>query len=218
MGMYHQRFAVSAQSQLPRPKGVHSNCQAHVGVGKVDDCAPETRGFGRLRQTPRAVLAGSAHRPAHLPDLSGEPFDPRVDGILEILQRHLTASELDSAIRDAVEKCEDGIDEKIVRLVVRDIPRHVARELDQKALRDYKRRALHFHLDARRPEMMRLAASGAPGRRPTLRETVESYIGKRTLAPGVDRDALVQLGTFYLQEADAAASVASAGSPPTLGG
>ena len=32
------------------------------------------------------------------------------------------------------------------------------------------------------------------------------------------RDALVQLGTFYLQEADAAASVASAGSPPTLGG
>ena len=65
---------------------------------------------------------------------------------------------------------------------------------------------------------VRLAASGAPGRRPTLRETVESYIGKRTLAPGVDRDALIQLGTFYLQEADAAANVASAGTPATLGG
>jgi hypothetical protein len=130
----------------------------------------------------------------------------------------LTAPELDVAIHDAVDQCADGIDEKIVRLVVRDIPRHVARELDQKALREYKRRALHFHLDARRPEMMRLSASGAPGRRPTLRETVESYIGKRSLAPGVDRDALVQLGTFYLQEADAAASVAAAGAPSPLGG
>jgi hypothetical protein len=47
---------------------------------------------------------------------------------------------------------------------------------------------------------------------------VESYIGKRTLAPGVDRDALIHLGTFYLQEADAAANVASAGTPATLGG
>ncbi len=148
------------------------------------------------------------------------PLDPprRLVDLPALPARGLTAPELDSAIREAVDKCTDSIDEKIVRLVVRDIPRHVARELDQKALREYKRRALHFHLDARRPEMMRLAASGAPGRRPTLRETVESYIGKRTLAPGVDRDALVQLGTFYLQEADAAASVASAGAPPTLGG
>jgi hypothetical protein len=93
----------------------------------------------------------------------------------------------------------------------------VARELDQKTLRDYKRRALHFHLDTRRPEIMRMAASGAPGRRPTLRETVEVYLGKRTLPPGVERGALVELGTLYLQEADAAASVASAGPPPTLG-
>jgi DNA repair protein SbcD/Mre11 len=135
-----------------------------------------------------------------------------------VLARGLTAPELDAAIRDAIEHCAEGIDEKIVRLVVRDVPRHVARELDQKALREYRRRALHFHLDARRPEMMRLSANGAPGRRPTLRETVESYIGKRSLAPGVDRDALIQLGAFYLQEADAAATVAAAGAPSPLGG
>jgi len=135
-----------------------------------------------------------------------------------VLARGLTAPELDAAIRDTIEHCAEGIDEKIVRLVVRDVPRHVARELDQKALREYRRRALHFHLDARRPEMMRLSANGAPGRRPTLRETVESYIGKRSLAPGVDRDALIQLGAFYLQEADAAATVAAAGAPSPLGG
>ena len=148
------------------------------------------------------------------------PLDPsrRLVDLQAVTARGLSAPEVDAAIRDAVHGCIDGIDEKIVRLVVRDIPRHIARELDQKALREYKRRALHFHLDARRPEMMRLAASGASGRRPTLRETVESYIGKRSLAPGVDRDALVQLGTFYLQEADAAASVAAAGTPSPLGG
>ena len=144
-----------------------------------------------------------------------DPSRPLVD-LPPVPARGLTAMELDLAIRDTVERCVGGIDEKIVRLVVRDLPRHVGRELDQKALRDYKRRALHFHLDTRRPEMMR--ASGAPGRRPTLRETVESYIGKRSLAPGVDRDALVQLGTYYLQEADAAANMASAGPSPTLGG
>jgi DNA repair exonuclease SbcCD nuclease subunit len=132
--------------------------------------------------------------------------------------RGLTAPELDAAIRETIDRCAEGIDEKIVRLVVRDVPRHVARELDQKALREYRRRALHFHLDARRPEMMRLSANGAPGRRPTLRETVESYIGKRSLAPGVDREALIQLGTYYLQEADAAATVAAAGAPSPLGG
>jgi hypothetical protein len=133
-----------------------------------------------------------------------------------VVARGLTAAELDVAIRETVERCAGGIDEKVVRLVVRDIPRHVARELDQKALRDYRRRALHFHLDTRRPEIMRISASGAPGRRPTLRETVESYIGKRSLPPGVDRGALVELGTHYLQEADAAASVASATATPTL--
>ena len=131
--------------------------------------------------------------------------------------RGMSATELDVAIRDRVDRCKGGIEDKVVRLVVRDIPRHIARELDQRALRDYKRRALFFHLDTRRPDAMRASASGAPGRRPTLRETVESYLGKRSLTPGVDRDALVRLGTHYLEQADAAASVAAAGAPVPLG-
>jgi DNA repair protein SbcD/Mre11 len=122
----------------------------------------------------------------------------------------MSAPELDAAIRERVEGCPGGIDEKIVRLVVRDVPRHVARELDQKALREFKRRALHFHLDTRRPEMARAAVSGAPGRRATLTETVEHYLSRRPLDSGVDRAALVSLGLQYLQEADAAAQAAGA--------
>jgi DNA repair protein SbcD/Mre11 len=147
------------------------------------------------------------------------PIDPprKFVDLAAIPARGLSAAELDVAIRDRVDRCAGGIEDKVVRLVVRDVPRHIARELDQRTLREYKRRALFFHLDTRRPDAMRMSASGAPGRRPTLRETVESYLGKRSLTPGVDRDALVQLGTSYLEQADAAASVAAASAPVPLG-
>ena len=92
--------------------------------------------------------------------------------------------------------------ERHVRQVVRDIPRHVARELDHKTLREYRRRALHFHLDTRRPEVIRQSASGAPGRRPSLLETVRDKLWSRPLPAEVDRGALVELGLRYLREAD----------------
>ena len=114
------------------------------------------------------------------------------------------AAELDEAIRERVDECPDGIDDKIVRLVVRDVPRHIARELDQKALREYKRRALHFHLDTRRPELARVVAGGAPSRRATLPETVEQYLTKRPHESGLERAAVVALGLQYLREADEA--------------
>jgi DNA repair exonuclease SbcCD nuclease subunit len=120
--------------------------------------------------------------------------------------RGMTAAELDAAIRAAVESVPGGIDDKVVRLVVREVPRHVVRELDHKALREYKRRAMHFHLDTRRPEILRVAAGGAPGRRPSLAETVRDKLRTRLLPSDVDRDALVALGLRYLEEADALAA------------
>jgi hypothetical protein len=119
----------------------------------------------------------------------------------------LSPAALDEAIRDALEKCEGGIEEKIVRLVVRDVPRHILRELDHKALREYKRKALHFHLDTRRPEIVRpQVGEGAPGRRPSLADTVREKLRSRTLTENINRDALVELGLHYLREADALAA------------
>ncbi len=130
--------------------------------------------------------------------------------LLAVSARGMSASELDAAIKERVETTPGGIDDKIVRLVVRDVPRHVVRELDQKALRDYKRRALHFHLDTRRPEIARVSSNGAPGRRATLPETVEHYLAKRPMESGIDRAALVGLGLRYLQEADEAIQASGA--------
>jgi exonuclease SbcD len=127
----------------------------------------------------------------------------RVVDIPEVLGRGLTASQLSEAIVAAVDACEGGIDDRIVRLIVRDVPRHILRDLDHRKIREYKRRALHFLLDARRPMPPRIeSASGAPGRRASLRETVSSMLESRSVTPGIDRKALVDLGLRYLDEAE----------------
>lgn len=120
----------------------------------------------------------------------------------------LSAADLGAAIEKVVDACEGGIDEKIIRLVVRDVPRHVLRELDHKKIREFKRRAIHFLLDARRPQPHRMEASGAPGRRTSLTEMVRATLEQRELTPGIDRAALVDLGLRYLAEADRAAQMA----------
>ena len=149
-------------------------------------------------------LATGAHTFHPLP-----PSRPLVD-LTPLSAKGMTAAELDAAVRESVERVPGGIDDRIVRLIVRDVPRHVARELDHKALREYKRRALHFHLDTRRPEILRTSMSGAPGRRPSLAETVREKLSTRLLSSDVDRDALVALGLKYLEEADALAVTTAA--------
>ncbi|HEX9384660.1 MAG TPA: DNA repair exonuclease [Gemmatimonadaceae bacterium] len=121
----------------------------------------------------------------------------------------LSPASLDEAIREAVDNLAGGIDDKIVRLVVRDVPRHILRELDHKALREYKRRALQFHLDTRRPDIVRPdSGQGAPGRRASLADTVRDKLRSRVLTENIDREALVELGLHYLREADLVAGPA----------
>jgi DNA repair protein SbcD/Mre11 len=146
-------------------------------------------------------LESGTHRFHHV-----EPCRRLID-LEPVVARGLSAAELDGVIRQRVDQCDGGIDDRVVRLVVRDVPRHIVRDLDHKALRDFKRRALHFHLDTRRPEILRLSAGGAPGRRPTLLETVESYLSRRPMDADLDRAAIVKLGLQYLRDADSEADV-----------
>jgi exonuclease SbcD len=127
--------------------------------------------------------------------------------------RGLTAADVDARIAESVEQCRGGIDGKIVRLLVRDIPRHIVREIDHRRLREYRRLALHFQLDTRRPEVIRLHGHAAPGRRPSIVDIVRDKLHSRLLEADIDRSALVDLGLRYLAEAEAvsAAAVASEG-------
>ena len=118
----------------------------------------------------------------------------------------LGARELDAAVRAAVDAVPGGIQDKVVRLRAVDVPRHVAREMDHKALREYKRRALHFQFETIRPEIARQIAGGAPSRRPSLADVVREKLAARLLPGEIPRDAFVALGLKYLADADAMAA------------
>ena len=129
-----------------------------------------------------------------------------------IAGKGLSAADLDARIAATVERA-GSIDGKVVRLVARDVPRHIARELDQAALREYRRHALHFNLDMRRPELaLPASASGAPGHRPSLAEMLRDSLRNRVLTSDIERDRLVELGAHYLREAE------QAGTPRELSG
>jgi DNA repair protein SbcD/Mre11 len=143
-----------------------------------------------------------------------EPARAIID--LPVIQaRGMSASDVDAALMANVERIPGGIEDKVVRQLARDVPRHIARELDHKQLRELRRRALHFLLDTRRPEVIRMSASGAPGRRPSLRDLVRDKLWSRPLPSDIDRSSLVDLGLRYLNEADALDAVA-AGMPPEV--
>ena len=166
-----------------------------------------TNPWGELREERAAGLAGKGmiERDLRTGAQTVHPLSPTrplldlpsVDGAGR------TAAELDAAIASAVATVPGGIDGAIVRLVLRDVPRHVARELDHAALREVQRRALHFHLDVRRPESVRREASGgAPARRPTLTDALRAALASRALPTDVPREALVALGLRYLADAE----------------
>jgi exonuclease SbcD len=106
----------------------------------------------------------------------------------------LSAEAVDTRIVERIASVHGGIADRIVRLRVFDIPRHVARELNHAAVRGFKTQALHFHLDLRRPDLLRTIGMSAPGRRQTLPELVTSYLEGRPLPAELDRAAFVRLG------------------------
>ncbi len=117
----------------------------------------------------------------------------------------LSATELDRLLEEAVESVSGGIDDAVVRQVVRNVSRTLARELNHTAIRQWKSAALHFHLDLRRPEPARLrGGAGAPGTRRTLGDELKQHLRNRPLPKGIDRDQFVADGTALLADVERA--------------
>jgi exonuclease SbcD len=116
------------------------------------------------------------------------------------------AKELDAEIAKAVNSSKPAIDDQIVRLLVWDVERATARDLDHAAIRGYKARALNFQLDLRRPQTQRTGGTSGSGgggavRRQTLTETVRDFLGGRPLDVELNRETFVKLGVEYLETA-----------------
>ncbi len=115
----------------------------------------------------------------------------------------LTAEALDAEIAKRVSGLKGGIDDQVVRQLVYEVPRLVGRELKHEAIRGFKAKALHYHLDLRRPESRREVQVGSPaGKARTLADIVVDYLERRPATPGVERQKLVTLGRGYVEQVE----------------
>lgn len=140
--------------------------------------------WGELADERRAGLAGKGFAERDL--VTGEqtfhplPASRRLVDVPTFTASGMSAGELNVALRAALDAA--GIDDAVARVVVTEVPKDVARALDQKAIREFKRRALNLNLDLRRPELVRVMAP-VPGRRQrTLDDLVRDFLGERVHA------------------------------------
>ena len=111
----------------------------------------------------------------------------------------LSAEEIDARIGEAVASLPGGVAGTIVRLVITDIPRELFRQLDHRRIRALKAEALHFQLDARRPETRARVIAGGEERRLTLEEELDAFLREwEPTTAGIDAARLRELGVAYL--------------------
>ena len=184
---YKLEFTAGVQHQVA-PHTWYSGSLEYVGTNIWGELADEAeqglRGKGWLLADVDHGTVTREEVPASRPIIDLEPV--RGDG--------LGAEAIDKLIQDRLHAVPGGIADRIVRLRIYDVPRHVARELDHAAVREWKAEALHFHLDIRRPEVQRAVGVGAPGRRQTLPDLVRDYLRGRPLPAELDREEFVRLG------------------------
>ena len=170
-------------------------------AGSLDYLSPNP--WGQLQDERERGRAGKGYLLVHLPGARVEPrliAPPRRFMELNPIEgAGRTAKELDAEIARVVAAAKPSIDDQVVRLVIWNVSRATARDLDHAALRAFKARALNFQLDVRRPEEHRVPGLGAPQRRQPLPETVKEFLGRRPLDAELDRPTFVRLGVEYVE-------------------
>jgi len=164
-----------------------------------------TNPWGELRDEAQAKRPGKGYLLVELPGarVSFRPVAPvrRFIDLPALDATGLGPKEIDARIAERVAGAKPPIDDQVVRLVVQDVARATARDLDHAAVRGYKARALNFLLDVRRPVEQRTVAVGGPGTRHTLPEVVRGYLERRPLDAELPREDFVRLGVEYVERA-----------------
>jgi len=115
-----------------------------------------------------------------------------------------SADGLNAEIRKRIDSLRGGIEGKIVRLVILDIPRELLRDVDHKLIRECKAQALHFQLDARRPKIGAVVA-GDRNRYQTLEQELENFVLHQwhPSTKEIEKPRVLELARRYLSEAGA---------------
>jgi exonuclease SbcD len=109
---------------------------------------------------------------------------------------------LDRAIGDRLAEVPGGLPDAIVRVIARNVPRAVSRELDHAAIRAAKAQALHLQVDCYPPDDLRLIGVGSTGRRVPLPELLSEFLQRRPLPARVSRERFISLGLELLAETE----------------
>jgi DNA repair protein SbcD/Mre11 len=189
LGHYHVQHSVGPRAWYA---GALDYVSPNIWGELADDHAHGVEGKGWLLADLEAGRVERRPVPLARAVLDLEPI--QADGLI--------AADVNALIAARVAAVAGGVRDRIVRLRVYDVPRHVARELDHPAIRALKAEALHFHLDVRPPEGRRLIGVGSPGRRQTLPELLGDYLARRPLPADVDREAFVRRGVELLESVE----------------
>ncbi len=118
----------------------------------------------------------------------------------------VAAPELNTMIRRRIESVPGGHLDKVVRLVVENLPRSVQADLDFALVRQIRAEALHFELQLRPPSRSSRVAEGHDaGVAKPLEEEWDEFAKACEIPGGVDRDRFVSIGREYLGKQEAGA-------------
>lgn len=118
----------------------------------------------------------------------------------------VAASDLNTMIARRIEGVPGGHTDKIIRLVVENLPRSVQADLDFAFVRAIRAEALHFELQLRPPSRSGRSAEGRDaGLAKPLEEEWDDFAKAYDAPGGVDRDRLVTLGRDYIARQESGA-------------
>ena len=170
-------------------------------AGALDYVSPNP--WGELRDEQRKGVHGKGWLLVDLAagTVAPQPVPParRVIDLPPLYGDGAAAGDLDRLIRERLDSIPGGYADQVVRQLVFNVPREVARGLDHAAIRAAKAAALHYHLDLRRPDAGRGTGIDAGGRRLPLPEVLRDFLSRRPLPAELDREAFVRAGSQLLE-------------------
>ncbi|MEN6372811.1 MAG: exonuclease SbcCD subunit D [Armatimonadota bacterium] len=115
----------------------------------------------------------------------------------------LTAAEINQLIQMRVEGIPGGHKEKVVRLVVDNVPKSVIPDLDYQSIRRIRSEAVHFDVQLRPRKIKPIATANGESRTALpLEEEWRQFAKIYELPGGIDRESLVSKGLEYIGGAE----------------
>lgn len=108
------------------------------------------------------------------------------------------ADDINKMIMSRIDSINGGYENKVVRLIVENLPRSVQGDLDFASIRKIRSEALHFELQLRPPSRSGVAASNDTGITMSLEEEWNEFGKTYEIPADVNRDSFIELGRNYL--------------------